>query len=162
MGKRMDRRTCLASIGGTSTVALAGCTGGSMATRASLEVDRPDGEDTTCPEVEVLDEQEVLAPGLSPIGDSAVAWPVELVAGDVLKIAIYWHGESNRVVSLPDFTILDPTGSPLLELSDYSSNIHRVTTERDGTHEFQLRNKYLTEGGRWKLEVTWYDDVDCS
>ena len=158
----MDRRTVLAAMAGGITAGLAGCVGGNVAGQPALEVDRTEGDDTACREVPLIDESFRLAARLQPIGDAGLVWPVELETGNALKIAIYWWGERNRVMRLPDITITEPDGEQLLALSRYSSNIHTIEVQSTGAHEIEIVNNHLSEGGRWRIEITWYADPACA
>lgn len=157
----LARREWLLLAGTASGAGLAGCLGGSLAAKPPLEIDRPATTDTECHEVDLVDRSYRLSPRLVPIGDSGQTWPVELEAGETLRISIFWWGEQNRVLSLPELRILDPAGEPLIEESRNSANHHEVTTSQTGTHTIEIANRYMSEGGRWKVEITWYPHEDC-
>lgn len=160
--RRINRRMCLSSLCGAGMIPLSGCLGGSLREEEPLEFDRPTDSSVTCHERVLVDRGYRFSPRLSPIGDTGATWSVELERGDAVKLAMYWWGERNRVMPLPDLTLINPSGTPILEKSDYSTNIHRVEIQDTGTHELQVQNRHRSEGGEWKVEVTWYSDIDCA
>lgn len=153
--------TALAVLGVGGLVLLAGCLGGTVSQEPTLEVDRPADPGEDCPEVEVLRQTLNFAPRIFPVVDHGATWPIELRAGEAVKVSI--TGTSyGGTQSLPDLRMADPEGALLLDKDEYSSNHHRVSVETNGTHEITIENQYLTKTAEWVVEIHWYPDIECA
>lgn len=158
-----SRWTYLAFLCLVGSVLAAGCIGGNVSEEAVLEVDRPTDADEACSEVKVLRDSTAYAPRLVPFLDHGKAWPIELRAGEAVKISLFQANprDPGSSAGLPDLTMADPEGSLLLEKTGSSTHHHRVPVETNGTHEITVENPHLTEGGEWSVEIRWYPDIEC-
>lgn len=155
-----SRRWYLVTLGTAGLTVLSGCLGGNVVEREVLEPNR-DSREAECETDTLIDESFHLQPRWSPVGTTGQEWPIELVAGDVIRLSIFWWGERGRVMPLPDLRVTDPEENTILDESGYSTNHHEVAIERTGTHTLDVQNRDRSEGGEWKLELFWYSDAQC-
>lgn len=156
----MNRRTCLATLGGTGLATLGGCLDANTDRRPELQIQRPstDGE-TDCVERELLDvERVMLAPQLAgPIGlSSAVQWEVDLQAGEELYLRITNRDEK----FLPHLRVDDPEGDAIIDERPVD-NSYTIRPQLDGRHVITVSNRRWTESIEWFVDLIWYSAAGC-
>ncbi|MGM0590517.1 MAG: hypothetical protein ACQETI_02615 [Halobacteriota archaeon] len=163
----MNRRTFIGGIAAGGTGSFAGCLSSSQdggEVRGEYTADPATTEfDYECQESKLFEDTFGLEGKVTSrvFGTSSAEWRINIDADRILNVAVYnTEPRSKDQAQFPAVEIIDPDGEVVLDGRD-SSNLYDITTETDGQYVLQVHSRDWTQGDRWRVEVSWYQRIDC-